>query len=95
MAGKVVWAGENGLWGNLVVVENNGVQTYYAHLQSISVTEGEIVEAGDLLGESGSTGNSTGPHLHYGIKQKTETGQVWLNPIYYFDGADFIKVPCQ
>jgi len=95
MAGKVVWAKENGLWGNLVVVENNGVQTYYAHLQTIAVTEGEIVSAGDILGEAGSTGNSTGPHLHYGIKQLTETGQVWLNPLSYFDGADYIKVECK
>ncbi len=95
MAGKVVWAVENGMWGNLVVIENNGVQTYYAHLQSISVTEGEIVEAGDFLGEVGSTGNSTGPHLHYGIKQQTATGQVWLNPSNHFNGADTIKVPCQ
>ncbi len=95
MAGKVVWAEENGVWGNLVVIENHGIQTYYAHLQSIAVFEGEIVEAGTVLGEAGSTGNSTGPHLHYGIKQKTETGQVWLNPINSFDGAETIKVECK
>jgi len=95
MTGKVVWAAENGMWGNLVVIENNGVQTYYAHLQLIAVVEGDIVEAGTMLGESGSTGNSTGPHLHYGIKQKTESGQVWLNPIHYFDGAETIKVECK
>ena len=61
----------------------------------INVTEGQIVAQGDSVGESGTTGNSTGPQLHYGIKQKTETGQVWLNPIDFFDGATYTKVVCK
>jgi hypothetical protein len=94
MNGKVVWAGENGPWGNLVVVENNGFQTYYAHLSQISVAEGQVLARGESVGLSGTTGNSTGPHLHYGIKKKTETGQVWLDPIDFFAGAEYTKVPC-
>jgi murein DD-endopeptidase MepM/ murein hydrolase activator NlpD len=90
----VVWAGENGPWGNLVVVENNGFQTYYAHLSQISVAEGQVLARGESVGLSGTTGNSTGPHLHYGIKKKTETGQVWLDPIDFFAGAEYTKVPC-
>ena len=95
MAGKVVWADYNGPWGYLVVVENNGIQTYYAHLRQITVAEGQILTLGDSVGESGTTGNSTGPHLHYGIKQKTETGYVWLNPIDFFDGSAYTKVVCK
>lgn len=96
MSGMVVWAGNNGIWGNLVVVENNGIQTYYAHLSKIDVFPGEIIERGTQVGAVGSTGKSTGPHLHYGIKtrQKGEKGYdyYWLNPMHYLD--DFIKIPC-
>ena len=95
MAGKVVWAGENGPWGNLVVVENNGYQIYLAHLETITVTKGQILQYGDYVGDSGSTGNSTGPHLHYGIKQRTDGGQVWLNPVGFFGDADYVKVVCK
>ena len=95
MAGEVVWAGWNGPWGNLVVVENNGYQVWFAHLSAISVFVGQVVEFGALVGNVGSTGNSTGPHLHYGIKQLTETGQVWVNPLLFFDGADFVKIECE
>ena len=94
MAGKVVWAAANGPWGNLVVVENNGHQTYYAHLNSFSVVKGEIVSRGTQIGKEGSTGNSTGPHLHYGIKVKLKQGAYWDDPINYFDGAGYVKVPC-
>lgn len=95
MAGKVVWAAANGPWGNLVVVENNGHQTYYAHLNSFSVVEGEIIPYGAEIGREGSTGNSTGPHLHYGIKVKGENGgALWLDPLGTFAGAPYKKVPC-
>lgn len=94
MAGKVVWAGENGPWGNLVVVENNGYQIYLAHLETIAVTEGQVLQSGSPVGEVGNTGNSTGPHLHYGIKQRTEGSQVWLNPVDFFGNADYISVGC-
>jgi len=95
MAGKVVWAGLNGPWGNLVVVENNGYQIYLAHLETISVAQGQILRYGEAVGEVGSTGNSTGPHLHYGIKRRTDGGQVWLDPVAFFDGDDYLKVVCR
>ena len=94
LAGKVVWAGLNGPWGNLVVVENNGTQIYLAHLEMIAVTEGQILQYGETVGEVGSTGNSTGPHLHYGIKRQTEGGQVWLDPVSFFDGVEYRRVIC-
>lgn len=95
MAGLVVWSGENGPWGNLVVVENSGYQTWYAHFDSIHVYRGEVISRGDQIGNIGSTGNSTGYHLHYAIKKKQGGGAVWMNPLGFFAGEDYTKVPCR
>ena len=95
MAGKVVFVGPNGPWGNLVVIENNGYQVWLAHLNAFDVHEGQIVARGDSVGLSGDTGNSTGPHLHYGVMEQTETGQNWLDPMNFFGAAGYVKVPCQ
>ena len=95
MAGLVVWASLNGPWGNLVVVENSGYQTWYAHFDSIHVYLGDVISRGEQIGSVGSTGNSTGYHLHYGIKKKQGEGAVWMNPLGYFDGAEYRKVPCR
>lgn len=65
-AGTVVKAGVNGGYGNLVEVDHgNGLATRYGHLSAIEVEEGETVVAGTVIGKLGSTGRSTGPHLHY------------------------------
>jgi murein DD-endopeptidase MepM/ murein hydrolase activator NlpD len=67
--GVVVYTGWSGGYGNLVRVRHaNGVESWYAHLSSIDVTVGDDVRAGDRLGAVGSTGNSTGPHLHLEIR---------------------------
>lgn len=56
-------------YGYLIVVDHgNGYQTYYAHLSNIFVAEGQVVGAGETIGAMGSTGNSTGPHLHFEIR---------------------------
>ncbi len=69
MDGKVIYAGWNDQgYGNLVIVENGPYRTYYAHLSSIPVQLGDQVAAGDTVGLSGNTGNSTGPHLHYEVR---------------------------
>lgn len=69
MDGKVVYAGWNNEgYGNLVIVENGAYRTYYAHLSQIPVTVGQSVQAGSVIGLSGNTGNSTGPHLHYEVR---------------------------
>lgn len=55
-----------GGYGNLIVVRHpNGLETYYAHLSKILVVENEVVRAGEVIGLGGSTGRSTGPHLHF------------------------------
>lgn len=70
-AGKVVKASYNGAYGNAIVIEHgNGYSTMYAHLQSFAVSVGDVVTQGQKIGEMGSTGWSTGPHLHY---------EVWYN----------------
>jgi murein DD-endopeptidase MepM/ murein hydrolase activator NlpD len=74
MDGNVVHAGWNDQgYGNLVIVENGNYRTYYAHLSSIPVSVGDQVAAGTTIGLSGSTGNSTGPHLHYEIRKNKVT----------------------
>lgn len=65
-AGVVTWAGERGSYGNLVVVRHDDrTETRYAHQSEIAVEAGQLVSAGQVIGEVGSTGRSTGPHLHF------------------------------
>jgi murein DD-endopeptidase MepM/ murein hydrolase activator NlpD len=67
--GVVTRTGWIGAYGNAVYVEHgDGSQTRYAHLRAIYVTPGEVLIRGDLLGEVGSTGASTGPHLHFEVR---------------------------
>jgi murein DD-endopeptidase MepM/ murein hydrolase activator NlpD len=69
-AGVVIFAGWGGGYGNLVRVSHgNGYQTYYAHFDSFAVGCGEPVVQGQILGYCGTTGYSSGPHLHYEIRQ--------------------------
>ncbi len=55
-------------YGNLIIVENGLFMTYYAHLSDFNVVSGQVVGRGALIGWSGSTGNSSGPHIHYEIR---------------------------
>jgi murein DD-endopeptidase MepM/ murein hydrolase activator NlpD len=78
-SGKVVVAGwpDNSGYGNRIVIDHgNGYQTWYAHLSKIAVSVGQTVNRGDLVGLEGSTGRSTGPHLHFEIRRNG----VHLNP---------------
>lgn len=66
--GKVTKAEYSGGYGNLVVVDHgNGFTTKYAHLNKIYVKKGQVLKYDDVIGEVGSTGRSTGPHLHYEV----------------------------
>ena len=80
-AGRVVQAGPNGGYGNFVSIDHgNGVVTTYAHLQVIFVGAGEMVTAGQPIGNVGSTGFSTGNHLHFEV---IVNGQ-YVNPMKFF-----------
>jgi murein DD-endopeptidase MepM/ murein hydrolase activator NlpD len=69
-AGTVVVAGRNGGYGNMVEIDHgNGLTTRYAHLSRILVKVGDAVAANDPVGLSGTTGRSTGPHLHYEVRR--------------------------
>ncbi|MCY4088085.1 MAG: M23 family metallopeptidase [Actinomycetia bacterium] len=68
-SGVVIDAGWLGSYGNLVVVDHgNGLSTAYAHQQRIVVSVGDRVSEGAVLGEVGSAGFSTGPHLHFEVR---------------------------
>ena len=68
-SGRVVLVRRAFIEGNTVVVDHGGgFYSYYCHLSEFSVSEGDIVEAGDTVGLAGSTGRSTGPHLHWGCR---------------------------
>lgn len=69
-SGRVVFAGwSRGGWGNMVVVDHSyGVRTLYAHLSTVAVRLGQSVATGTTVGAVGSTGESTGPHLHFEVR---------------------------
>lgn len=79
--GQVVWAGPRGGYGNLVVIDHgNALATLYAHQSRVDVIVGQRVDTGDVVGLVGSTGFSTGPHLHF---ETRELGTP-ADPLFYF-----------
>jgi murein DD-endopeptidase MepM/ murein hydrolase activator NlpD len=67
--GRITWAAPRDGWGNLVSVDHgSGVRTMYAHLARIDVKVGQWVAGGTVLGLVGSTGDATGPHLHFEVR---------------------------
>lgn len=79
-AGIVSYADRRGGYGKLVEVDHgNGIRTRYAHLDSIHVEVGDVVTRGEQIGELGSTGRSTGPHVHYEVLEKGEQ----INPLRF------------
>lgn len=73
-SGTVTYAGWKGSYGNLVIIDHgNGYQTYYAHCSAIYVSAGQAVTTDTTISAVGSTGNSTGPHLHLEIRLNGQT----------------------
>jgi murein DD-endopeptidase MepM/ murein hydrolase activator NlpD len=71
--GRVVRTGVARGYGNLVVIDHgDGVETRYAHLSKIGVEVGDPIAAGQVVGESGETGNAIGPHLHFEVRRDGE-----------------------
>lgn len=83
-AGTILCAGYHGSYGNLVKIDHGeGLQTYYAHCSKILVEEGQEVQAGDVIAKVGSTGNSTGPHLHFEVRVNEKV----TDPLEWLEGA--------
>src|SRR5947209_13151988 len=79
-AGTVVFAGVMGGYGNVIIIDHGGgFSTLYAHQSRLAATQGQHVNQGDVIGYVGSTGHSTGPHLHF----ETRFGGTPRNPIPY------------
>lgn len=82
LTGTVVESGCNDSYGNYVIIKNSlGYELRYAHLESRSVSEGDAVLKGDEIGKVGSTGNSTGNHLHLELLKNGER----MNPLFYME----------
>lgn len=82
--GVVAFAGQQSGYGNFIEIQDSdGTYTAYGHLSSIGVSVGQQVGAGQQIGQEGSTGESTGPHLHFEVRTalngSTEDPLAWLN----------------
>ena len=84
-SGNVYSCGCGGGYGNYLAIDHgkyNGAsyKAYYAHLGSVTVSNGATVKKGQIIGYIGSTGRSTGPHLHFGIMKN----DAWVDPMQFF-----------
>jgi murein DD-endopeptidase MepM/ murein hydrolase activator NlpD len=80
-SGIIVSAGWFGGYGKAIVIQHNGIQqTLYGHLSEVFVQPGQRIEQGTVIGRVGSTGNSTGPHLHFETRVATSDGWVAIDP---------------
>lgn len=83
LPGKVELAGPNGGYGNCVIIDHGGgLKTLYGHMSAIGTSEGASVAQGQVIGLVGSTGNSTGPHLHFSVIMGGEQ----IDPLKLFPG---------
>jgi murein DD-endopeptidase MepM/ murein hydrolase activator NlpD len=70
-AGAVIYSGRNGGYGNMIALDHgNGISTVYGHCSALLVTIGQNVAKGEIIGKVGSTGFSTGPHLHFEVRKE-------------------------
>ena len=78
--GTVTWSSWKGGYGECIIINHGkGNSTLYGHLSGYNVKTGDTVTQGQVIGYSGSTGNSTGPHLHFGIMENN----TWVDPLNY------------
>lgn len=80
---KADWTGD-GYGGLIIIGHPSGYETWYAHLDAFDVTKGSVVRRGQVIAEMGSTGYSTGPHLHFEVRQD---GQL-LDPLDFMNEAN-------
>nr|WP_205936961.1 peptidoglycan DD-metalloendopeptidase family protein [Rhizobium leguminosarum] len=90
--GKVISAGWTGGYGNMIEIDHgNGISTRYGHMSEVLVKVGDTVDRNDVIGLAGSTGRSTGTHLHYEVRQDGHA----VDPVYFMNAglklATYIK----
>ena len=86
-SGEVTTSGYSSAWGNYIIINHGGgYTTLYAHLSRRNVSKGKKVKQGDVIGLSGNTGYSTGPHLHFEINQNGTS----KNPLDWFKGFNYV-----
>lgn len=78
--GTISFAAEKGNHGNLIILNHGDYESFYSHLNDFNVSEGDVVKKGQVIAHVGSTGMSTGPHLHYEVRYKGER----VDPEKYF-----------
>ncbi len=86
--GKVIAASHRPAYGNMVDIDHGfGIVTRYAHMSKILVKEGDMVRKGQQIGVEGSTGRSTGPHLHYEVRINDRP----VNPVKFLHAGDYVS----
>lgn len=86
--GKVLFAGYKGSYGKTILIRHyNGIETLYAHLSRIEVKSGDLVHRGEKIGLLGTSGQSTGPHLHYEVRLNGNP----INPKTYIEIAKILR----
>ena len=86
--GTITYAGINGGYGNSIDIDHGfGIITRFGHLSQILVKEGQVVHKGDIIGIQGSTGRSTGPHLHYEVRYHDQP----MNPVNFLDAGHYVS----
>jgi hypothetical protein len=78
-----IFYGTTGYGNYVIITHGNGYSTLYGHLHDLAVKDGQLVQRGDLIAHEGTTGNSTGPHVHFEIRQ----GGGYLDPCPFLDGC--------
>ena len=90
MQGRVIAVGQDKVSGKHVTLRHENFTVSYCHLSQISVSQGQDVLSGDVVGITGNTGRSTGEHLHITIRQKGE----YVNPRIFLDYINSVKESC-
>lgn len=90
MQGRVMAVGQDKVSGKYVTLRHGNFTVSYCHLSQISVSQGQDVLSGDVVGITGNTGRSTGEHLHITIRQKRE----YVNPRIFLDYINSVKESC-
>ena len=88
--GRVIAVGQDKVSGKYVTLRHGNFTVSYCHLSQISVSQGQDVLSGDVVGITGNTGRSTGEHLHITIRQKRE----YVNPRIFLDYINSVKESC-